>query len=339
MVIKASAAAEIRALVDALGADDDVQREAAIARLGVIGPRAVDQLTDAYARRNEPRRPPRHPADARSHRRSSERAARAAGARRGRRRRRCRRRRPAERSCRPRHAATAAAALDALVATALDERTTGGSGSPPSTRCRTCRRRCGHASPRRSAPTRACATSPAAIRDEAARAEAVWNDAVDGRLPDDAADAARRAGHARGAVGAAQHAARADRRRAGARSDEAMRCATRGMARAARSHCTRRSRSARQPGRALRSARELVAGAASTPLPVSFLAALHVLGDASCLEPLAVGVGRGRRDDAGRRAMAPAAGGRFRAIVQREKMTKRHAAMKRIAARWPGVAG
>ena len=49
MVIKASASAEIRTLVEALDADDEVQREAAIARLGIIGARAVDRLTDAYA--------------------------------------------------------------------------------------------------------------------------------------------------------------------------------------------------------------------------------------------------------------------------------------------------
>ena len=49
MVIKASASAEVRTLVEALDADDEVHREAAIARLGIIGARAVDRLTDAYA--------------------------------------------------------------------------------------------------------------------------------------------------------------------------------------------------------------------------------------------------------------------------------------------------
>src|SRR3990170_1946647 len=48
MVIKASAASDIRQLIEALGGDDDVRREAAIARLGVIGARAVDRLVDAY---------------------------------------------------------------------------------------------------------------------------------------------------------------------------------------------------------------------------------------------------------------------------------------------------
>ena len=48
MVIKASAASEIRALVQALAGTDDVRREAAIARLAVIGPRAVPHLLSAY---------------------------------------------------------------------------------------------------------------------------------------------------------------------------------------------------------------------------------------------------------------------------------------------------
>src|SRR5258706_6275600 len=49
MVIKASSAIEIRQLIAALGGSDDVRREAAIARLAVIGPRAVDGLRRAYA--------------------------------------------------------------------------------------------------------------------------------------------------------------------------------------------------------------------------------------------------------------------------------------------------
>src|SRR6476659_2143764 len=50
MVIKASAAAEIRVLVDARVGTDDVRREAAAARLRVIGARAVERLLDAFAR-------------------------------------------------------------------------------------------------------------------------------------------------------------------------------------------------------------------------------------------------------------------------------------------------
>jgi hypothetical protein len=48
MPIQRSAAAEIRPLVDALGAADETQRETAIARLIVIGPRAVEHLLQEF---------------------------------------------------------------------------------------------------------------------------------------------------------------------------------------------------------------------------------------------------------------------------------------------------
>src|SRR5262245_15970752 len=50
MVIKASAGTEIRTLVEALDGPDEVHREAAIARLAIIGGRAVERLIDAYGR-------------------------------------------------------------------------------------------------------------------------------------------------------------------------------------------------------------------------------------------------------------------------------------------------
>ena len=49
MSIKPSAAAEIRALVATLSAIDPVKRESAIARLAVIGPRAIDRLLATYS--------------------------------------------------------------------------------------------------------------------------------------------------------------------------------------------------------------------------------------------------------------------------------------------------
>src|SRR5512145_1652365 len=48
MVIKASAASEIRSLVEALAGVDEVRREAAAARLAVIGSRAVPHIMAAY---------------------------------------------------------------------------------------------------------------------------------------------------------------------------------------------------------------------------------------------------------------------------------------------------
>ena len=80
--------------------------------------------------------------------------------------------------------------------------------------------------------------------------------------------------------------------------------------------------------------RETIEGARG-PVPVSFLAALHVVGDASCLEPLAAAYSRAGTGDARWRHQL---GEAFHAIGRREKVTRRHAVMKRIAARWPDAA-
>jgi hypothetical protein len=69
-------------------------------------------------------------------------------------------------------------------------------------------------------------------------------------------------------------------------------------------------------------------------LPVSFLAALHVLGDESCLEPIAGVWARAGTDDEPWRAQLASA---FRAIVKRQKLSRRHAAVKRILSRWPAA--
>jgi HEAT repeat protein len=74
-------------------------------------------------------------------------------------------------------------------------------------------------------------------------------------------------------------------------------------------------------------------------LPVEFVAALSLVGDAGCLEAIAgayaraSGAGRAR-DDWWRQHLADA----FGTIVKREKLTRRHAVMKKIAKRWPAVA-
>ena len=57
MVIKASSAAEIRLLVDALSGADEVGRESAAARLRVIGPRAIERLLGAYGKARHASRP------------------------------------------------------------------------------------------------------------------------------------------------------------------------------------------------------------------------------------------------------------------------------------------
>lgn len=71
-------------------------------------------------------------------------------------------------------------------------------------------------------------------------------------------------------------------------------------------------------------------------LPVTFLAALEEVGDASCLEALAAAYDASSSggDPWWREHVAAA----FRAIVQREGLTRRHAAVKRAMARWPEAA-
>ena len=67
-------------------------------------------------------------------------------------------------------------------------------------------------------------------------------------------------------------------------------------------------------------------------LPLEFLTALSEVGDASCVEAAAASYAR-VEDDWWRNRLADV----FRAIVSRERLTKRHAVMKRIAARWPAI--
>ncbi|MBZ5560216.1 MAG: hypothetical protein LAO77_23415 [Acidobacteriia bacterium] len=73
-------------------------------------------------------------------------------------------------------------------------------------------------------------------------------------------------------------------------------------------------------------------------LPVEFVAALSLVGDAGCLEAIAgayarsSGAGR-TRDEWWRQHLADA----FRTIVRREKITRRNAVVKRIEKRWKGA--
>lgn len=82
--------------------------------------------------------------------------------------------------------------------------------------------------------------------------------------------------------------------------------------------------------------RETLEGA-SAPLPVEFLAALSKVGDVSCLDAIAAAYSHaaagGAQHDWWRDHLADA----FRAIVARERITKRHAVMKRIQKRWPQI--
>jgi hypothetical protein len=72
---------------------------------------------------------------------------------------------------------------------------------------------------------------------------------------------------------------------------------------------------------------------ANARLPLGFLAAVTQVGDASCLEPLA-SAWEHTNDAWMREHLATA----FREIVTRENLTRRHAAVRRVLARFPAAA-
>jgi len=79
--------------------------------------------------------------------------------------------------------------------------------------------------------------------------------------------------------------------------------------------------------------------ATSAPLPVEFLAALSTAGDVSCLEAVVAAYARAtasadpkrpKGDSWWRDHLADA----FKTIVKRERLTRRHAVVKKIEKRW-----
>ena len=330
-MIKASASAEIRALISALGGADDVHREAAVARLAVIGPRAVDRLIETYEGTNE-----------RQTHLAILRALEAIGDRRA---------LPVARqaiadggdvsvaaagvlrellACR--QGTTAADALDLLVAAALDPR------SERRLKLAALDALQNVADDVRTRVARAIeATSDRSLEraakmadGEAARMEAMWTDAVDGRLPDTPA-------LLRDALASRGPSAPLNTLRKlvdGVREREGRAPAAERGAWLAVRGSIHQALALRGSRVALYDLRESLEQAEGT-LPTSFLAALHVLGDASCLDPIAAAWRRANRGDDRWRYQLGAA---FRAIAKREKITMRHAAAKRILARGADVA-
>jgi hypothetical protein len=153
-------------------------------------------------------------------------------------------------------------------------------------------------------------------------------DAVAGRLPEDP-DALRRV-MAQGAHGLALTGTLALVERIREREDTAP-AAERMQWRAARgaAHLALARRGSRLGLYDIREALER----AKEPLPVEFLASLAAVGDASCLEAIAAAYAAStrRRDDWWRTHLAEA----FHAIVSREKLTRRHAAVRRLEQRSP----
>ena len=330
MVIKASSATEIRALVDALCGSDEVKREGAIARLAVIGPRAVDRLTTTFAGTSD-----------RAARVAILRALEAMGDYRA---------APvAQRALNEGgdvaiaatgvlrtlldsvHGHVASTALDALVAVALDERA---------------ERRV------RVAALQALDQMPADVRQKVAGAlgpwaddtvrehsqkgdqatvsdDALWKDALDGRLPDDP-DLLRATVSARAAtapLGALRKLIEEVRRV----ENNARGTATKDTWRAVRG-AIHQALALRGSRVAVYDLRESFAEPGGR-LPVSFLSAVQAVGDSSCLEPLAATLSSAatEQDERWQHQLTTA----FRAIAKREKITRRHAVMRRISARWP----
>ncbi len=321
MVIKASAAAGVRALVLDLASPDDVRREAAIARIAVIGDRAVPHILSAYRasrdrvartamlRALEPIADPRTGAVAREAlAEGGDVAVAAAGVLRG--------------LLTSAEGTKSSEALDALMSVLLN----------------------GAADRRaRLAALEALETVPevrdrvaAAIgRDErlvdiaktrADDADALWTDALEGRLPDDPR-ALRGAVQAHGGTAPLNALHRLiDRLRTHESAVPADRVdewrAVRGAV-----HQALALRGSRV---ALYDLREAIATSESG-LPISFLAAIQVIGDAACLEDIAGAFVRaGEQDQRWALQLATA----FKTIATREKVSRRHAVMKRIQARW-----
>jgi hypothetical protein len=323
MVIKASSAAEVRTLIAHLESPDPVVREGAVARLTVIGGRAVDRLIELYTRTSEitarisalqalegigdPRALP------------VARAALAGGGDLG-----VAAAAVLRRLLPSRDAAAATGALDALIAAALDVTADRRTRVAASEALRDC-------PPEVRGPIEAALANlePAADRSTRggdAGSDAAWEDALAGRLPAQASTLHALVSSRAPAtpLPALLRLVEAVRGREGDAPGSQAWTALRGSLHQAL---------------ALRGSRvalyDLVESIerAGIALPASFLAALQTLGDASSLEAIA-GAWTRTEDPQWREQLGLA----FSAIARREHVTARHAAARRIAARWPAAA-
>lgn len=326
MVIKASAAAEIKQLVSALAAEDNVAREAAIARLGVIGERAVAALVAAYraagaSRRTqlavlralEPSGDPRALPIARDAiARGGDVAVAGIAVLGG--------------LLDARDSKTASAALDALLGVVTD-------GAAE----HRVRLAAGDALSGVDAVREQVASALSALgadippdqgSDDAALA-ATWQDILDGHMPDrpDAAAAAVRRHVETAPPGDIKEAIDRLRVREEQASDDADRAGWRA------------ARGAAHQGLALRGSRLAMYDLreslerATAPLPASFVSALHAVGDESCLEAIAAAFTHSS-DERWRAQLREA----FQAIVRRDRISRRKGVFKRIDSRWPEAA-
>ncbi|HEY2432130.1 MAG TPA: HEAT repeat domain-containing protein [Vicinamibacterales bacterium] len=327
MPIQRSAGDEIRSLLEALAGSNDTRRESAVARLAVIGPRAVEHLLQGFAaaapqtragilRALEAIGDPRALRTAAAGLQDPSTAVQAAaiGALRA--------------LVAGDRASTAREAFDELVGVALNRE------RGVDVRIAAWEAIRDSAQDADAAVRAALATDPnpalrAAVDGPAAPAPLdVWSDAIDGRLPP-LADALRLAfAEHRGTAGLTQLQRLVDLVRAREREET--------------------DAESREQWRAVRGALHLaLAGRGSrlalydlrdslfTPerLPVAFLAALEDVGDATCLDALAAAYESS--SPSGDAWWREHLGSAFRAIVGREGLTRRHAVIKRVLARWP----
>jgi HEAT repeat protein len=305
MSIKPSAAAEIRTLIESLGATDEVKREAAVARLSVIGARAIDRLAAVFVETETSRatkagilRVLEAVGDARAiplARRALQDGGDVAVAATG-----------ALRSLLGSSSANVAAeSLDILMTSVLDD---------------TVDRRV------RAAAVDALQDVPE-VRDriggilgnppDGRTVEALWQDATEGRLPD-AVGPLREAVQLRAAsapLGILQKLVDAVRARETSPGEAA-------------AVDWRAARGALHQALALRGSRIAVydlretVESATDALPSTFLTALHLVGDESCLSAIAAAHKRSTQDPRWRQQLEAA----FHAIVKREKLSRKPSA-------------
>jgi HEAT repeat protein len=340
MVIKSSAARDIRWLVAELGTADAVRREAAVARLAIIGPRAVARLVEALAA--DPPAPARaailRALEAIGDRRalapalerltdSDPRASLAAVA-------------VVRTFLRSDDREAAGVAFEGLTAMALDRARPDVARAAALEALEEVGGRSARALRARVAEDAGAALGSAT---RPARAAAPSLEAILATLPDDP-DAVRAALQAEGQaapLATLGHLVDALRDRESHSRGPAERAAWR-VARGA-VHQTLAARGSRL---AMYDLRETLTSA-TDPLPVGFLAAVEAIGDASCVEPIARAWATSKMEAGGWRPEARGSedwwrrhlSDAFAAILKRERLTRRSPAVKRALARWPKAAG
>lgn len=304
---------DVRALLQALGQDGD-RREAAIARLTILGTRVVPQLIAEYSR-----------TDDRDRQIALLRVLEATAD---------------ERTFPVAETAIAAGGDVAVAAIAvlreLLTRTIRGADVKALDLLLSIAREGTHDRRLRAAAREALDAAPQDVRDALGalgtsedQGEALWQDALGGQLPDDVRQL-------RDAI--ATHAETAplpDLRRLIERMIERERA----QKKAAAINEWRAARGAVHQALALRGSRVALYDLreafeqASNALPSSFIGAVTLIGDESCVEPLASAYANAGADARWQQQVAQA----FREIVKRERLTKKHSALRRALSKAPDL--